>query len=98
MASVARPPGRLLIALYCGDYDPSGLYMSEHDLANRIAKYGGDHVMLKRIALMRHDLDGLPSFRRQTKRKILGMRGSPIITAMSAGNSTQWTRMISALA
>ncbi len=24
--------GRDLIVLYVGDYDPSGLYMSEHDL------------------------------------------------------------------
>ena len=45
--------GRDLIALYVGDYDPSGLCMSEHDLPNRLEKYDGDHVVLKRIALCR---------------------------------------------
>ena len=39
--------GRDLIVLYVGDYDPSGLYMSEHDLPDRLAKYGGDHVTLR---------------------------------------------------
>ena len=43
--------GRPLIVLYVGDYDPSGMYMSEHDLPDRLEKYGGDHVQLKRIAL-----------------------------------------------
>ena len=36
--------GRELIALYVGDYDPSGLYMSEQDLPARLAEYDGDHV------------------------------------------------------
>jgi hypothetical protein len=36
--------GRPLIVLYAGDYDPSGLFMSEQDLPVRLAKYGGDHV------------------------------------------------------
>ena len=42
---------RDLIALYVGDFDPSGMFMSEEDLPNRLAEYGGDHVRLKRIAL-----------------------------------------------
>src|SRR6516162_9578890 len=54
--------GRPLIALYVGDYDPSGMFMSEEDLPNRLAKYGGEHVVLKRIALRREHLPGLPSF------------------------------------
>jgi hypothetical protein len=54
--------GRPLIVLYVGDYDPSGLYMSEHDLPDRLAKYGGDHVSLKRIALRREHTADLPSF------------------------------------
>jgi len=29
--------GRELIVLYAGDYDPSGMYMSEHDLPDRLA-------------------------------------------------------------
>src|SRR6185503_4196709 len=27
-----------LLVLYCGDYDPSGLWMSEHDLPDRLAR------------------------------------------------------------
>jgi len=54
--------GDELIVLYVGDYDPSGLYMSEHDLPDPLAKYGGDHVVLARIALTPDQLDGLSSF------------------------------------
>src|SRR5262249_32649869 len=43
--------GRDLIALYVGDLDPSGLFMSEKDLPKRLADYDGDHVKLQRIAL-----------------------------------------------
>jgi hypothetical protein len=32
--------GRELIALYCGDWDPSGLFMCQCDLPNRLAEYG----------------------------------------------------------
>jgi hypothetical protein len=31
--------GRDLILLYVGDYDPSGMFMSEQDLPARFAKY-----------------------------------------------------------
>src|SRR5262249_19650854 len=34
--------GRELIALYVGDFDPSGMFMSEEDLPKRLAKYNGD--------------------------------------------------------
>ena len=61
--------GRPLIVLYVGDYDPSGLCMSEHDLPDRLAKYGGDHVVLKRIALCREHLPGLPSFPASDKKR-----------------------------
>jgi len=54
--------GRDLIALYVGDYDPSGMCMSEKDLPKRLAEYGGDHIKLKRIALTRTQVRGLPSF------------------------------------
>jgi hypothetical protein len=54
--------GRELIILYVGDYDPSGMYMSERDLPDRFAKYGGDHIQLKRIALRKEQLRALPSF------------------------------------
>ncbi|MBL8579542.1 MAG: hypothetical protein JNK47_20245 [Mesorhizobium sp.] len=61
--------GRPLIVLYAGDYDPSGMFMSERDLPDRLAKYGGGHVHLRRVALLRGDLDGLPSFPASDKRK-----------------------------
>jgi hypothetical protein len=54
--------GRPLIALYVGDWDPSGLYMSEHDLPERLSRYDGDHVNLMRVALTVEQLAGLPSF------------------------------------
>jgi hypothetical protein len=61
--------GRDLIALYVGDYDPSGLFMSEVDLPKRLADYGGDHVTLKRIALTLDQVRGLPSFPAADKKK-----------------------------
>jgi hypothetical protein len=42
--------------LYCDDCNPSGLYMSEHDLAERLAQYGGDHIPLNSIALLRQQV------------------------------------------
>jgi hypothetical protein len=61
--------GRDLIVLYVGDYDPSGLYMSEVDLPKRFAEHNGDHIKLKRIALTRQQVRGLPSFPAADKRK-----------------------------
>jgi hypothetical protein len=61
--------GRDLIVLYVGDFDPSGMYMSEEDLPNRLSKYDGDHVTLKRIALTRKQVKGLPSFPAKDKRQ-----------------------------
>ena len=60
--------GRLLIVLYVGDYDPSGMFMSECDLPDRFANYGGDHVRVKRIALTQAH-HGLPSFPASDKKK-----------------------------
>jgi hypothetical protein len=51
-----------LIILYVGDWDPSGLCMSERDLPERIHRYGGHHIELRRIALTADQLDELPSF------------------------------------
>jgi hypothetical protein len=53
---------RDLIVLYVGDFDPSGMDMSERDLPTRLAKYGGDHITLQRIALTRPQVRSLPSF------------------------------------
>jgi hypothetical protein len=54
--------GRTLFVLYVGDYDPSGMFMSECDLPKRLAQYGGDHVRLTRIALLNYHTRGLPFF------------------------------------
>jgi hypothetical protein len=61
--------GRELIVLYVGDYDPSGLFMSEEDLPTRLSDYGGDHITLRRIALTREHVNGLPSFPATDKSK-----------------------------
>ena|GEM_PF-554758 len=60
-------PGKPLIALYVGDWDPSGKHMSEVDLPQRLEEYGAA-VELKRIALTRTDLAGLPKFDIESKR------------------------------
>jgi hypothetical protein len=61
--------GRPLIILYVGDWDPSGLCMSEIDLPNRFVKYDGAHIELKRIALRKEHLADLPSFPAAEKKK-----------------------------
>jgi hypothetical protein len=66
---VAQDDAQPLIVLYCGDHDPSGMYMSEHDLPERLERYDGDHVTLRRIALRREDLSALPSFPASDKKK-----------------------------
>ena len=61
---------RLLIALYCGDFDPSGMHMSELDLPRRLDEYGAD-IDLQRVALTAQDTRdlemNLPSFDLNTK-------------------------------
>jgi hypothetical protein len=54
--------GRMLVVLYVGDFDPSGMCMSERDLPARFAKYDGGHILLKRVALRPSQLNGLPWF------------------------------------
>jgi hypothetical protein len=61
--------GRDLIALYVGDYDPSGMCMSEVDLPKRLEGYGGLHVKVRRIALTLEKTRGLPSFSASNKVK-----------------------------
>src|SRR5262249_38426190 len=61
--------GRPLVVLYVGDYDPSGMYMSERDLPNRLEKYDGGHVELRRVALKREHTSGLLSFPATEKKK-----------------------------
>jgi hypothetical protein len=59
---VAQDDDRSLIALYVGDFDPSGMYMSERDLPDRLDRYGGDHVDISRVILHRWDLPTLQTF------------------------------------
>jgi hypothetical protein len=60
---------KLLIVYYVGDWDPSGLHMSDVDLPGRINQYGGI-VSFQRIALTEYDTGAdLPSFPADTKRK-----------------------------
>jgi hypothetical protein len=66
---IAEDDDRPLIVLYVGDLDPSGMFMSEEDLPERFARYGGDHIRLKRIALTNKQLRGLPPFPAADKRK-----------------------------
>jgi len=61
--------GRDLVVLYVGDFDPSGMFMSECDLPKRLEEYGGDHVKFTRIALTADQTEGLPSFAASDKRK-----------------------------
>jgi hypothetical protein len=57
IANVRKP----IIALYVGDYDPSGVHMSEIDLPDRLVEYGGEHHRVIRIGLLDHDIEDLPS-------------------------------------
>jgi hypothetical protein len=60
---------RPLTILYVGDWDPSGLFMSECDLPARFKKYGGNHITIKRIALTAEQVGSLPSFPASDKSK-----------------------------
>jgi hypothetical protein len=58
-----------LLVLYVGDWDPSGLDMSEVDLPRRLREYGAD-VDLERVALTEDDAhSGLPEFTAEEKSK-----------------------------
>ncbi|AVO48539.1 hypothetical protein C6568_04105 [Melaminivora suipulveris] len=56
------------VIFYIGDFDPSGMYMSDVDLPRRLTRYGGK-VTMHRIALLRSDTVSLPSFDAKTKVK-----------------------------
>lgn len=55
------------LALYIGDHDPSGLYMTDVDLPKRLERYGA-RGSFKRIAVVGEDMH-LPSFSATTKKK-----------------------------
>ena len=91
--------GRPLIILYVGDYDPSGMCMSEEDLPKRFAKYDGDHVTLRRIAADARAADGTAVVPRDAiSARTRATSGSSGTTDIGAGNLMRWTRMICALA
>jgi hypothetical protein len=72
IANLAHNCGKPLIALYVGDWDPSGKHMSDVDLPSRLKSYGegGDgDVRLTRVALDWQDLDKLPNFDPDSKRQ-----------------------------
>lgn len=58
---------RPMVALYVGDFDPSGMYMSEVDLPSRMERYGGE-ARVQRVALLHEDLARLPGFDVETKK------------------------------
>jgi hypothetical protein len=62
---------REVIIFYVGDWDPSGLYMSEADLPNRLLAYGAEPDTFVRLALTERDIADreLPSFQASDKRK-----------------------------
>lgn len=62
---------RHVIILYVGDWDPSGLFMSDEDLPKRLAEYGAEPAEFVRLALTEADIrtPDLPSFHASDKRK-----------------------------
>lgn len=60
-----------LVVLYVGDWDPSGLYMSEHDLPARLNRYGQRGMRWLRAALTPGQIQthNLPGFSVETKHK-----------------------------
>lgn len=68
IAEMSVASSKPFIALYVGDWDCSGLHMSEIDLPHRITEYGGN-VSVVRMALSQADVEsgGLPSFDADTK-------------------------------
>jgi hypothetical protein len=53
---------RPLVILYVGDFDPSGMFMSDKDLPARLEKYGGYRVSIRRLAILADDVAALPTF------------------------------------
>jgi hypothetical protein len=88
-----------LAVLYVGDRDPSGMFMSEYDLPERLQKYGGSHISVRRIALTPEQCAGLPSFPVSDKKKDPRTNGGfARATDGVAGSLMQWTRAIFGIA
>jgi hypothetical protein len=56
-----------IVILYAGDHDPSGLYMSEADLPDRLWRYGARDFSIERVALLPEHCEDLPAFPVETK-------------------------------
>lgn len=56
LANRSRCSPKPLTILYIGDYDPSGMYMSDVDLPDRLNKYGAHNFSVERISLYWSDL------------------------------------------
>ena len=69
LADEAVATAKDFVALYVGDWDPSGKHMSDVDLPERLDRYGGGLIDVRRIALLEDDLPLLPSFDPETKVK-----------------------------
>ena len=68
LAQRSQSRERPLKIIYVGDYDPSGMHMSEVDLPERLARYGGN-AEISRVAITRADLSDLPDFSANDKLK-----------------------------
>jgi len=71
VAQLIADEGRCVIVFYIGDWDPSGLYMSDLDLPARLTEYSAAPDAFVRLALTRSDVRNrvLPSFYAVDKRK-----------------------------
>jgi hypothetical protein len=86
------------LPLYVGDWDPSGLHMSEVDLPQRLCAYGAG-VDLVRVAIIEDDTanSGLPHFDVETKRGDTRYQWLSVDTGVGVSNSTRLTPMTSAI-
>jgi len=69
LAEEIRDDRRYYVFLYVGDHDPSGMFMSEVDLQERLHRYGAGDFDFLRIAVTEEDTPDLPSFNADTKNK-----------------------------
>ena len=66
IAELSVSSDKPLVALYVGDWDPSGKHMSDVDLPRRLAEYGAK-VDMCRVAIRQADLSDRPSFDPESK-------------------------------
>jgi hypothetical protein len=71
VAQMIGAEDRRVAVFYIGDWDPSGLFMSEQDLPTRLASYGAEPAEFVRLALTVADIcdPDLPSFAAADKTK-----------------------------